>query len=78
MFLPTLVYQDVTKTNMYFTATFTITIIDMNDNKPIFDIDTLEQNFRVREMSDSGIVIGSVLATDIDGPLYNQVRYSIL
>lgn len=61
-----------------FTASFTITIIDMNDNKPIFAIGTLEQNFRARELSDSGMVIGSVLATDNDGPLYNQVLYTIL
>ncbi|XP_063540838.1 protocadherin Fat 1-like [Cydia strobilella] len=57
--------------------TFTIIIVDMNDNWPIWTEGTLEQGFLVRENATSGVVIGSVLATDIDGPLYNQVRYSI-
>lgn len=57
--------------------TFTIIIVDMNDNWPIWSEGTLEQSFLVRENATSGVVIGSVLATDIDGPLYNQVRYSI-
>lgn len=50
----------------------------MNDNPPVWTEGTLTQDFRVREVSASGVVIGSVLATDIDGPLYNQVRYTIL
>jgi hypothetical protein len=49
----------------------------MNDNKPIFADSSIKQSFRVREVSASGTVIGSVLATDIDGPLYNQVHYQI-
>ncbi|CAB3246981.1 unnamed protein product [Arctia plantaginis] len=61
----------------YDEATFTIIIIDMNDNKPLWVDGTLAQEFRVRERSDTGVVIGSVLATDIDGPLYNQVRYTM-
>ncbi|KAJ0177622.1 hypothetical protein K1T71_006495 [Dendrolimus kikuchii] len=61
----------------YDESTFAITIIDMNDNPPVWVEGTLTQEFRVREMSASGVVIGSVLATDIDGPLYNQVRYTI-
>ncbi|XP_052759577.1 LOW QUALITY PROTEIN: cadherin-23-like [Galleria mellonella] len=61
----------------YDESTFTITIIDMNDNEPLWVDGTLEQVFRVTEMAPSGTVIGSVLATDIDGPLYNQVRYTI-
>nr|QNS31153.1 cadherin [Cnaphalocrocis medinalis] len=62
----------------YDESTFTLRIIDMNDNMPLFDEGTLEQNLRVREVSASGVVIGSVLATDIDGPLYNRVRYTIV
>ncbi|XP_013192882.1 cadherin-23 [Amyelois transitella] len=58
-------------------STLTITIIDMNDNWPIWVEGTLAQEFRVTEMAAAGTVIGSVLATDIDGPLYNQVRYTI-
>lgn len=59
-------------------ATLTVTIIDLNDNPPVWDEGTLEQNFAVREMANQGVVIGSIQATDIDGPLYNQVRYTIL
>nr|AAV80768.1 cadherin-like Cry1Ac receptor [Heliothis virescens] len=61
----------------YDISTFTIIIIDMNDNPPLWVEGTLTQEFRVREVAASGVVIGSVLATDIDGPLYNQVRYTI-
>ncbi|KAM3956312.1 LOW QUALITY PROTEIN: cadherin-AgCad1-like [Aphomia sociella] len=61
----------------YDESTFTITIVDMNDNMPLWASGTLEQQFRVTEMAASGTVVGSVLATDIDGPLYNQVRYTI-
>ncbi|CAG4946142.1 unnamed protein product [Colias eurytheme] len=61
----------------YDELTFTLIIIDMNDNPPIWAENTLTQAFTVRENSRSNVVIGSVLATDIDGPLYNQVRYFI-
>uniref|UniRef100_A0A2A4J4H7 Cadherin domain-containing protein n=1 Tax=Heliothis virescens TaxID=7102 RepID=A0A2A4J4H7_HELVI len=61
----------------YDISTFTIIIIDMNDNPPLWVEGTLTQEFRVREVAASGVIIGSVLATDIDGPLYNQVRYTI-
>lgn len=61
----------------YDELTLTINIIDMNDNAPIWDESTLLTEFRVRETSESGLAIGSVLATDRDGPLYNQIRYSI-
>lgn len=64
--------------NDFFSAMFTITIIDLNDNPPVWEEGTLDQLFSVRERSASGVVIGSVLATDIDGPQYNQVRYTIL
>ncbi|CAG9135951.1 unnamed protein product [Plutella xylostella] len=56
---------------------FTIIIIDMNDNPPVWSAGALDASFRVREVASTGVVIGSVLATDIDGPLYNQIRYSI-
>ncbi|XP_041988818.1 cadherin-23-like [Aricia agestis] len=62
----------------YDELTYTITIIDMNDNPPIFNYGTLQQSFRVRENSASNTIIGSVQATDIDGPLYNQIRYTIM
>ncbi|XP_039750968.1 protocadherin-16-like isoform X2 [Pararge aegeria] len=62
----------------YDELTFTITIIDMNDNAPEWVENTLNQTLRVRENSATGTIIGSVQATDIDGPLYNQVRYTIV
>ncbi|KAJ8718831.1 hypothetical protein PYW07_016387 [Mythimna separata] len=61
----------------YDESTLTITIIDMNDEEPVWGEGQLQQVFRVREVSASGVVIGSVFATDRDGPLYNQVRYTI-
>ncbi|XP_023948291.1 cadherin-23-like [Bicyclus anynana] len=62
----------------YDELTFTITIIDMNDNAPEWAANTLTQALRVRENSAANTIVGSVQATDIDGPLYNQVRYTIL
>lgn len=50
----------------------------MNDNAPQWAENTLTQSLRVRENSATNTIIGSVQATDIDGPLYNQVRYTIL
>ncbi|KAF9406502.1 hypothetical protein HW555_013145 [Spodoptera exigua] len=61
----------------YDEAMLTVTIIDMNDNRPLWVAGTLEQTLRVREMADQGVVIGSLQATDIDGPLYNRVRYTM-
>ncbi|CAH0672561.1 unnamed protein product [Chilo suppressalis] len=62
----------------YDEAIFTVNIIDMNDNAPIFSPGSLAQSMRVREVSSSGTVIGSILATDIDGPLYNNVHYRLV
>ncbi|CAH2040187.1 unnamed protein product, partial [Iphiclides podalirius] len=62
----------------YDELTFTVMIIDMNDNAPLWVEGTLLQPFRVRELSRTGTAIGSLLATDLDGPLYNQVRYTIV
>ena len=50
----------------------------MNDNAPQWTAGTLSQALRVRETSASNTIIGTVQATDIDGPLYNQVRYTIV
>ncbi|OWR42519.1 cadherin membrane protein precursor [Danaus plexippus plexippus] len=62
----------------YDELTFTITILDMNDNPPVWVNGTLEQTLRVREKSGAGTIIGTVTATDADGPQYNQVRYTIV
>ncbi|CAH0582882.1 unnamed protein product [Chrysodeixis includens] len=62
----------------YAESILAINIIDMNDNWPIWAAGQLSQSLRVREGSAAGVVIGSLLATDIDGPLYNKVRYSLV
>ncbi|XP_050349459.1 protocadherin Fat 3-like [Nymphalis io] len=61
----------------YDELTYTITIVDMNDNAPQWVSGSLTQELRVRENSATHTIIGSVQATDIDGPLYNQVRYTM-
>nr|XP_026498507.1 protein dachsous-like [Vanessa tameamea] len=61
----------------YDELTYTITIVDMNDNAPQWVSGSLTQELRVRENSATNTIIGTVQATDIDGPLYNQVRYTI-
>lgn len=62
----------------YDEAMLTVTIIDMNDNWPIWADNTLQQPLRVREMADEGVIVGTLLATDLDGPLYNRVRYTMV
>nr|AFJ04291.1 cadherin-like receptor [Spodoptera litura] len=62
----------------YDEAMMTVTIIDMNDNRPLWVAGTLTQPLRVREMADEGVIIGTLQATDIDGPLYNRVRYTMI
>lgn len=52
-------------------------IEDENDNAPIFAEGTADLNRTVMEASLERTVIGSILATDIDGPEFNVVRYFI-
>lgn len=55
----------------------TVRIEDENDNAPVFVEGTDTVSRTVIEASLAQTVIGSVLATDADGPGYNEVRYSI-
>lgn len=58
-------------------GTVTITIVDLNDNAPQWTPGTLETLRYVREEASTDTVIGNVLATDDDGPDFNQVTYRI-
>lgn len=51
-------------------------IIDVNDNPPIFT-DSVKTNNTVTEHALVNVTIGTITATDIDGPDYNVVSYSI-
>lgn len=55
----------------------TVRIEDENDNAPVFAEGTAEVNRMVMEASLEKTVIGNILATDIDGPEFNVVRYFI-
>lgn len=52
-------------------------IEDENDNAPVFAEGTADVNRMVMESSLEKTVIGNILATDIDGPEFNVVRYFI-
>ncbi|XP_077288501.1 cadherin-AgCad1-like [Arctopsyche grandis] len=57
--------------------TLIIAIEDVNDNPPEWVDGTLTVKRSVREVSVSGVPIGTVRAIDIDGPEFNVVRYSL-
>lgn len=58
------------------TVKLTIPIADLNDNPPEFVQSTITSEKSVTETSGSQyMVIGSIIATDIDGPDYNKVKY---
>ncbi|CAK1543812.1 unnamed protein product [Leptosia nina] len=69
--------RNTTLGDTYDESLFTVIIIDKNDNAPVWTESTLSQEFSIRENSRSDVVVGSVQANDIDGPLYNQVRYTL-
>ncbi|XP_015127857.1 cadherin EGF LAG seven-pass G-type receptor 1 [Diachasma alloeum] len=55
-------------------ASLTLKIIDINDNAPVFnEVEAL----RVTENAITDILIGTVTATDADGPEFNKISYSI-
>ena len=57
-------------------ANVTITILDVNDNRPAFS--ALQYNFPVPEVTPPGSPIGTVVATDSDGGLFGMVSSSDL
>ena len=50
-------------------------IVDLNDNKPLFEQDFYD--FEVDENSSSDVIVGSVKATDADSYLYNEFEYNL-
>lgn len=62
---------------IYIAVRITISIIDLNDNYPIFT-SSVDANNTVTEAAAAGVTIGSIAATDDDGyPEYNTVSYYI-
>lgn len=58
-------------------AVLTIRINDLNDNKPLFILDTLRTSRSVIEEAAGGTLVGTIFARDIDGPEFNKIAYSI-
>ncbi|XP_037029736.1 cadherin-23-like [Bradysia coprophila] len=58
-------------------AVLTVRIEDVNDNEPMFILDTLNTLRSVVEEAASGTLIGTIFAQDIDGPEFNVFKYSI-
>ncbi|EDS40550.1 conserved hypothetical protein [Culex quinquefasciatus] len=54
-----------------------IQIDDVNDNAPEFVDSTLTDERFVLEEATAGSIVGSIAAIDKDGPLYNQITYSL-
>lgn len=75
----TIVVEDVDQTIMPNSASaiLVIRIEDENDNAPEFVGDTLTVYRRVFEEADEGVLIGSILARDIDGPGNNIISYTM-
>lgn len=61
----------------FFAGVITVRIEDENDNSPVFAEGMAELNRTVIEASLEKTIIGNILATDIDGPEFNVVRYFI-
>ena len=59
------------------TATVNITVLDVNDNCPMFSLLTFTPPIVVRENSSIGSIIASVTATDIDAGINSEVTYHI-
>uniref|UniRef100_A0A182P259 Cadherin domain-containing protein n=1 Tax=Anopheles epiroticus TaxID=199890 RepID=A0A182P259_9DIPT len=54
-----------------------IQILDVNDNPPYFDPNTLTVVRSVKERSDAGVTIGNIIAYDIDGPGNNEMTFTM-
>ncbi|CAL8258339.1 unnamed protein product [Lota lota] len=60
------------------TAFLLITIIDVNDNRPVFVWPTNRTTIRIYEEKPPGLEVGTVLATDMDEGVNGEVRYAFL
>ena len=58
-------------------AILVVQIEDENDNPPEFVGDTLTVSRRVIEEAETDVLIGNIIAIDIDGPGNNIIQYSI-
>ncbi|XP_065884594.1 protocadherin Fat 4-like [Dysidea avara] len=58
------------------TAGVTISVIDLNDNFPVFSPDQLYR-FEIEEDADVGALVGRVVATDNDSGQFGTIFYSI-
>jgi hypothetical protein len=69
----------VTVRNFFFFAigVLTVSIGDVNDNPPRFIGDTLTTQRSVIEEALTGTLIGTVFATDDDGPPHNVIDYTL-
>ena len=56
--------------------TVQVTVIDINDNDPVFTPDTLTIQFP--ELASPGIAVGLPQATDLDGPQFGMLEYHLL
>lgn len=59
-------------------AVLTIRINDVNDNFPLFILDTLNTSRSVIEEADAGTLVGTIFANDIDGPQFNKITYTMM
>ncbi|XP_070545455.1 LOW QUALITY PROTEIN: cadherin-23-like [Ptychodera flava] len=62
------------------TATVTVSVLDVNDNAPVFIYETPgldSYQFAVSEEADPGINVGVVTATDLDSTLNGKIDYNI-
>ncbi|XP_077869641.1 LOW QUALITY PROTEIN: cadherin-23 [Saccoglossus kowalevskii] len=57
------------------TATVTVSVIDVNDNSPVFEYTVYQ--FAVSEEADPGITIGMIRATDMDSTTNAYIDYNI-
>ncbi|XP_066993174.2 cadherin-AgCad1 [Anabrus simplex] len=60
------------------TGTLPLTILDINDNPPIFTESSKNANLSVLENSDSNKLIGSITATDRDSEENGKITYEIV
>ncbi|XP_044727276.1 cadherin-23-like [Chrysoperla carnea] len=73
----TLIDQEQEINKKWDSVTIPLYIIDVNDNPPIFNDAITDQLKYVRDKAEKDTIIGTVLATDADGPEFNYVTYYI-